>query len=171
LDDVREEENNLNGDETCSVPTSWLGVLKGCFLERIILSKYESRAGSQILQTIFGTGFYGHVLAAKQAAQENHSPFLILETPHRNGQGGELNTSSAHDSNQDGPNKSTIAPLAEISQVSGLFRKTTPLPGDMVSSVPMSSHRHNLASSLDSSALKALTSSMDFSLQNYLALD
>jgi hypothetical protein len=171
LDDVREEENNLNGDETCSVPTSWLGVLKGCFLERIILSKYESKAGSQILQTIFGTGFYGHVLAAKQAAQENHSPFLILETPHRNGQGGELNTSSEHDSNQDGPNKSTIAPLAEISQGSGLFRKTTPLPGDMVSSVPMSSHRHNLASSLDSSALKALTSSMAFSLQNYLALD
>lgn len=47
LNDIREEEKHLNGDETCSMPTSWLGVLKGCFVEKIVLSQYESRAGSQ----------------------------------------------------------------------------------------------------------------------------
>lgn len=171
LDDIREEEKNLNGDETCSVPTSWLGVLKGCFVEKIVLSQYESRAGSQILRTIFGTGFYGHVLAAKRAAQENHSLFFILETPHRNGQGGELGTNSEHDSKQDVPNNSAIKPLAEISQGSGLLGKMTPSPGDMASSVPMGSHRHILASPLHSSALKALASSMAFTSQNLLALD
>lgn len=110
LDDVREEEYNLGGDDTCFVPTSWLGVLKGCFLGRINWRKYESRAGSQVLQTIFGTGFYGHVLAAKQAATENHSLFLFLETPRRNGQGSGLDASSEQNSNKDGPNKSGTSP-------------------------------------------------------------
>ena len=112
----------------------------------------------KILRTIFGTGFYVHVLAAKQAAQENHSLFFILETPHRNGQGGELGTNSEHDSKQDVPNKSAIKPLAEISQGSGLLGKMTQSPGDMASSAPMSSHRHILTSPLHSSALLVLDS-------------
>lgn len=171
LDDVREEEYNLGGDETCFVPTSWLGVLKGCFLGRINWSKYESRAGSQVLQTIFGTGFYGHVLAAKQAATENHSLFLFLETPRRNGQGSGLDASGEHNSNKDGPNKSGTSPSPEVSQGSGLFKRLTSLSDDMVSSVPMGSDRYTLARSLNSSALKALASSMALPLQNSLALD
>ncbi|KAH9291285.1 hypothetical protein KI387_043521, partial [Taxus chinensis] len=90
LDDVWAEESNLSAGKACFVPTSLLGVLKCCFLENINWSKYESRAGSQVLQIIFGTGFYGHVLAAKQAAIEIHSPFFFLETPYKNSQDGKL---------------------------------------------------------------------------------
>jgi hypothetical protein len=171
VDDVREEESNLGGDETCFVPTSWLGVLKGCFFERINWSKYESRVGLQVLRTIFGTGFYGHVLAAKQAATENRSLFLFLETPCRNGQGSELDASGEQNSDKDGPNKSGMTPSPEVSQGSGLFRKLTSLSDDMVSSVPMGSDRYTLARPLHSSALKVLASSIALSLQNSLALD
>jgi len=110
VDDVQEEESNLGGDETFFVPTSWLGVLKGCFFERINWSKYESRVGLQVLQTIFGTSFYGHVLVAKQVAIQNRSLFLFLETPLKNGQGSELDASGEQNSDKDGTNKSGTTP-------------------------------------------------------------
>ncbi|GLJ21911.1 hypothetical protein SUGI_0409730 [Cryptomeria japonica] len=171
LDDVRAEESNLSSDNACSVPTSLLGVVKCCFLEKINWSKYESRAGSQVLQTIFGTGFYGHVLSAKQAAIENNSLFLFLETPYRNGQANKLDAvESEQPSNQNGQHTSALTSFAEISQSSAFFGQVKALQGDVVLNVPMGYKRYPMSDSLHSS-VKALASSVALSLQNSLTLD
>eukprot|EP01018_Ginkgo_biloba_P032747 Gb_36441 [translate_table: standard] len=171
LDDVRAEESNLSNVEACSVPTSLFGVLKGCFLEKINWGKYESRAGYQVLQTIFGTSFHGHVLAAKQAATENHSSFLFLETPYRNARSSNSDDKIEQNSDQNGPNTSAGASLAMISQGGGLSGKMSALSGDTVSSLLTSPSRLTLAGPLHSPGLKALTSSIALSLQNSPSLD
>lgn len=171
LDDVRAEESNLSSDNACSVPTSLLEVAKCCFLEKINWSKYESRAGSQVLQTIFGTGFYAHVLSAKQAAIENHSLFLFLETPYSNGQANKLDAvESEQPSNQNGQHTSAMTSFAEISLSSAFFGQVKALQGDVVLNVPMGYKRYSMTDSLHSS-VKALASSVALSLQNSLTLD
>ncbi|KAK2983391.1 hypothetical protein RJ640_016015 [Escallonia rubra] len=64
-----------------SVPTSSLGVLKRCFIHKINKERYEDVAAGLVLREIFGVGFDGHFLAAKKAAEEVGSRFLLLESP------------------------------------------------------------------------------------------
>ncbi|XP_078442947.1 uncharacterized protein LOC144712523 [Wolffia australiana] len=66
------------------VPTSTLGVLKKSFLDKINKREYENVAGNLILKEIFGVGFYGHLLAAKRAAETVNSHFLLLNSPYEN---------------------------------------------------------------------------------------
>ncbi|KAL8029512.1 hypothetical protein ABFX02_14G229600 [Erythranthe guttata] len=68
----------LNED---SVPTSVFEVLKNCFVHKIGPEKYKDVAGSLVLREIFGVSFDGHFLAAKKAAEEVGSSFLMLESP------------------------------------------------------------------------------------------
>lgn len=63
------------------VPTSSIEVLKRCFMHKINKEKYENVAGRVVLREIFGVGFDGHFPAAKKAAEEVGSAFLLLESP------------------------------------------------------------------------------------------
>ncbi|KAK9141329.1 hypothetical protein Scep_011010 [Stephania cephalantha] len=77
-----EKANDRVVDELGSVvPTSALGVLKGCLLGKFNKDAYESLAGRVVLREIFGVGFHGHFLAANRAAEEVGSSVLLLESP------------------------------------------------------------------------------------------
>lgn len=88
-DDVRAEEECLEGGGAGGVPASPFQVIKRCVTEKRSKDQYVKAAACQVLQEIFGVGFYGHVLAAKRAAEETGSCFLLLESPYeRNCNGG-----------------------------------------------------------------------------------
>ncbi|KAI6699202.1 hypothetical protein NL676_019321 [Syzygium grande] len=76
----------------CAVPTSALGVLRRCFVDKLNKEKYENVAGGLVLREIFGIGFHGHFFAAKKAAHEVGSSFVILESPFVNCSSGSGNT-------------------------------------------------------------------------------
>lgn len=63
------------------VPTSSFGVIRRCFVDKIGKDKYESVAGDFVLREIFGTGFDGPLLAAKKAAQDVGSDFVVVQSP------------------------------------------------------------------------------------------
>ena len=63
------------------VPTYSIKVLKQCFVHKTNKEKYENVAGSLVLREIFGVGFHGHFLAAKNVADEIGSSFMFLESP------------------------------------------------------------------------------------------
>lgn len=73
------ENGGCVGEDT--VPTSVFEVLKKCFMHKIRREKYEDVAGSLVLRDIFGVSFNGHFIAAKKAAEEVGSSFLMLESP------------------------------------------------------------------------------------------
>lgn len=103
LEDVRIEEDCLagHGSGGVSVPASPFQVIKRCVTEKRSKDQYVKAAACQVLQEIFGVGFYGHLLAAKRAAEETGSCFLLLESPYeRNcGGGGSVSRNSAADNN------------------------------------------------------------------------
>ncbi|KAH0663150.1 hypothetical protein KY284_028081 [Solanum tuberosum] len=68
-------------EEEESVPTSSIEVLKRCFVHKTSKEKYENVAGRVVLREIFGVGFDEHFPAAKKAAEEVGSAFLLLESP------------------------------------------------------------------------------------------
>ncbi|KAL4314721.1 hypothetical protein HN51_068968 [Arachis hypogaea] len=82
---VHADPSFLDEEEAVSVntplPTSSFGVIKRCFVDRIDQESYENLAGSFVLREIFGTGFHGHVLAAKLAAEEVGSSFFVISSP------------------------------------------------------------------------------------------
>ncbi|XP_062226024.1 uncharacterized protein LOC133924479 [Phragmites australis] len=83
LDDVRIEEDCLDGGGGgVPVPASPFQVIKRCVTEKRSKDQYVKAAACQVLQEIFGVGFYGHLLAAKRAAEETKSCFLLLESPY-----------------------------------------------------------------------------------------
>ncbi|MBA0826052.1 hypothetical protein Goarm_010945 [Gossypium armourianum] len=67
-----------------TVPTSSFEVLKRCFVDKINKDQYDNVAGNLVLREIFGVGFHGHFLAAKRAAREVGSAFVVLESPFPN---------------------------------------------------------------------------------------
>jgi hypothetical protein len=90
LDDVRIEEHCLSGSAGGGVlvPASPFQVIKRCVTEKRSKDQYVKAAACQVLQEIFGVGFYGHLLAAKRAAEETGSCFLLLESPYERNCGG-----------------------------------------------------------------------------------
>jgi hypothetical protein len=64
------------------VPASPFQVIKRCVTEKRSKDQYVKAAACQVLQEIFWVGFYGHLLAAKGAAEETGSCFLLLESPY-----------------------------------------------------------------------------------------
>ncbi|XP_020214862.1 uncharacterized protein LOC109798860 [Cajanus cajan] len=85
-----EEEDSL------PLPTSSFGVIKRCFLDKIGRDVYESVAGNLVLREIFGTSFHGPLLAAKRAAEDVGSSFLVIESP---SSWGDSNSNSSGDDN------------------------------------------------------------------------
>lgn len=76
---VKAEEETLGVEN--SVPTSTFEVLKRCFKEKVNADTYQGVAIWLVVQEIFGVGWIGHFLAAKTAAQEAGSSFMVLEPP------------------------------------------------------------------------------------------
>jgi hypothetical protein len=91
LDDVRIEEDCLasDGNRVVPVPASPLQVIKRCVTEKRSKDQYVKAAACLVLREIFGVGFYGHLLAAKRAAEETESCFLLLESPYERNCGGD----------------------------------------------------------------------------------
>ncbi|MBA0762871.1 hypothetical protein Gotri_012423, partial [Gossypium trilobum] len=80
LSDIQSEDSLLVN----TVPTSSFEVLKRCFVDKINKDQYDNVAGNLVLREIFGVGFHGHFLAAKRAAREVGSAFVVLESPFPN---------------------------------------------------------------------------------------
>ncbi|GLT89345.1 hypothetical protein SLE2022_073300 [Rubroshorea leprosula] len=80
LSEIQVEETEFKYDDDNPVPTSSFGVIKRCFFDKINKEKYESDAGNLVLREIFGTCFHGHLLAAKRAAKEVGSNFVVLDS-------------------------------------------------------------------------------------------
>lgn len=82
LAEIQIEEKNSRDNQENEIPTSATGVLKRCLTDKINKEHYDKCAGFQVLQEIFGIGFYGHFFAAKKAAEEVDSHFVFLESPY-----------------------------------------------------------------------------------------
>ncbi|XP_057453211.1 uncharacterized protein LOC130745083 [Lotus japonicus] len=80
---IQEDEGEGNDAvlENNPVPTSSFGVIKRCFVDKIGRDKYESVAGNFVLREIFGTSFHGPLLAAKKAADDVGSSFIVIDSP------------------------------------------------------------------------------------------
>ncbi|CAH8356112.1 unnamed protein product [Eruca vesicaria subsp. sativa] len=75
-----EEEESSKTDSI--FPTSAFKVLTRClFDESLNKEKYQSVAGSLVMEEIFGTSFNAHLLAAKRVAEEVGSTFKVLDSP------------------------------------------------------------------------------------------
>ncbi|CAH2058228.1 unnamed protein product [Thlaspi arvense] len=74
-------EGQVEESVLSSIPTSAFKVIKQLLVGSVNKEKYESAAGALVLKEIFGTGFNGHVLAAKKVAGEVGSSFMELESP------------------------------------------------------------------------------------------
>ncbi|TXG72873.1 hypothetical protein EZV62_001452 [Acer yangbiense] len=82
VSDVEREEMELEDNVDDPVPTSSFEVLKRSFVDKINKEKYENVAGNLVLREIFGISFHGHFLAAKRAAMEVGSSFMVIESSH-----------------------------------------------------------------------------------------
>ncbi|TKY67811.1 hypothetical protein E2542_SST10707 [Spatholobus suberectus] len=88
-------------EDSVPLPTSSFGVIKRCFLDKIGRDMYENVAGNFVLRVIFGTSFHGPLLAAKRAAEDVGSSFLVIESPSCWG-GNNNNNNNSDDSNSGG---------------------------------------------------------------------
>ncbi|XVE76654.1 hypothetical protein DITRI_Ditri12bG0191200 [Diplodiscus trichospermus] len=139
LADIQSEDNLFDN----TVPTSSFGVLKRCFVDKINKDQYENVAGKLVLKEIFGVGFHGHFLAAKRAAREVGSAFVMLESPF-------TNNFLAYDPSGD---------VEAGSKIQGLVSSLVPQKG---SSVLVSSFRRFYVTNDDQSQMvKLLSSQLD----------
>ncbi|RZR86973.1 hypothetical protein BHM03_00014272 [Ensete ventricosum] len=155
LADIRSEEKCLRNDQANHVPTSSFGVLKRCLMEKINKDHYESFAGCHVLHEIFGVGFYGHFLAAKRAAEDVHSHFMLLESPYEKGC-----TATSVENDKDGGQS-----FALHIQTSGL------LPGKVTSAIYSSSKRICLDTALQSQAIRSVIPSLDLIISKEILSD
>ncbi|XXG44960.1 hypothetical protein AAC387_Pa02g0175 [Persea americana] len=150
LSQIQAKENDLSDDkEEIPIPTSAFGVLKRCFISKTGRQQYENIAGGQVLQDIFGVGFYGHFLSAKGAAKEVNATLLCLE-------------SSCVTTCVDSREEAVIgnSDTAHVLQLSNL------LPGKVTPAISLSAGRLCLNSELQFQMVKSLSSSLALSLSN-----
>lgn len=150
--EIETEEKCLHGGEYNTVPTSSFGVLQKCFTDKLNKDLYEKIASCQIVQEIFGIGFYGHFLAAKKAAEEVSSVFLLLESPYDTRSTGASGSSSTTEDELLGQNP-------------GLHLQASYLvPGGAVSVVNPNIQRLRLTDALQSQMVKSLIPSLNATL-------
>ncbi|GKV22093.1 hypothetical protein SLEP1_g31992 [Rubroshorea leprosula] len=142
LSEIQVEETECNYDDDNPVPTSSFGVIKRCFFDKINKEKYESDAGNLVLREIFGTCFHGHLLAAKRAAKEVGSNFMVLD--------------SSFLENPDAVN--TSGEVEAGNKVQGLL--TSLVPQKMGSSILPGSRRLCISNDVQSQVVKLLSSHM-----------
>ncbi|KAL4384614.1 hypothetical protein GQ457_15G021880 [Hibiscus cannabinus] len=134
-------EDSLVGN---TVPTSSFEVLRRCFVDKINKDQYDDVAGKLVLREIFGVGFHGHFLAAKRAAREVGSAFMVLESPVGN-------NFLAYDSSME---------VESGGKIQGPVSSLVPLKG---TSVPISSimRRFCITNDIQSQMVKLLSSHID----------
>ncbi|KAA8531367.1 hypothetical protein F0562_006076 [Nyssa sinensis] len=148
VNEIQSEEIEFRNNISDPVPTSSFEVLKRCFVHKINKDKYENVAGGLVLREIFGISFHGHFLAAKRAAEEVGSSFVLLESPFVKA-GGNNNPSAEADSG----NKFQALALQPSSLV----------PRKMGSIVPSSSSRFYLPNDIHSQIVELLSSYLNYS--------
>ncbi|KAK2641794.1 hypothetical protein Ddye_023557 [Dipteronia dyeriana] len=143
VSDVEREEMELEYNVDDPVPTSSFEVLKRSFLDKINKEKYENVAGNLVLREIFGISFHGYFLAAKRAAMEVGSSFMVIESS--------LFRNSAADN-----------PSGEVNTVNKLQGFVSSLvPQKVGSVVSLSSRRLSITNDVQSRMVKLLSSNMD----------
>ncbi|KAK3204654.1 hypothetical protein Dsin_018700 [Dipteronia sinensis] len=143
VSDVEREEMELEDNVDDPVPTSSFEVLKRSFVDKINKEKYENMAGNLVLREIFGISFHGHFLAAKRAAMEVGSSFMVIESS--------LFRNSAADN-----------PLGEVDTVNKLQGFVSSLVLQKVGSVvSLSSRRLSITNDVQLRMVKLLSSNMD----------
>ncbi|PKU79123.1 hypothetical protein MA16_Dca000467 [Dendrobium catenatum] len=136
LPEIEVEKKLFDESQVNQIPTSYLGVLKRCVLDKVKKEDFDVFAGFQVVQAIFGIGFYGHFLAARRAAEKFDSHFILLESPFESSLS--MNTSTH-------------------SEDSGIpLRANNLLPGKVISS--MYSRRICIADTIQSNVVKSLGS-------------
>ncbi|CAK7334099.1 unnamed protein product [Dovyalis caffra] len=152
LVEIQSEESESGNIVDELVPTSSFGVIKRCFLDKINKEKYEDVAGSLVLREIFGTGFHGHILAAKRVAEEVGSSFLVLETSSIDTVIGDIPSSEVD----------TGSEVGTGSKFHGLFSSLVPQKVNLVAL--QSSRRFSLDNNVQTQMVKLLSSYMDASM-------
>ncbi|XP_037486135.1 uncharacterized protein LOC119364728 [Triticum dicoccoides] len=141
VEDVLIEEQCLAEGGAGGVPASPLQVIKRCITEKKSKDHYVKSAACQVLREIFGVGFYGHLLAAKRAAEETESHFLLLGSPYEKNcnAGGSSNGNSTDDNSAPQSQTSCSLPQSAMDDKSGLqLQSNCLLPKNATSAV--SSH-------------------------------
>lgn len=168
LEDVQIEEDCLSGNAGGGVPVpgSPFQVIKRCITEKRSKDQYVKAAACQVLQEIFGVGFYGHLLAAKRAAEETGSCFLLLESPYERNCGGGGSSSQTNAENDDSAQKlQASCSLAQntTGDNSGLQLQANCLIPRSATSI-VSSHGRNICLMDDNGGqlLKSLAPSLNF---------
>lgn len=123
LSEAEPGEHGVGGGMDDLVPTSAFAVLKRCFVEKVNKEKYEIAAGNFVLREIFGVGFHGHFFAAKKAAEEVGSSFLMLESPFVKFSSEEALSSEIDGRNSFGGSINSLAPQRVGSMVSSSLRR------------------------------------------------
>lgn len=142
LPDIEAEDKLSNKSEINLIPTSYFGVLRRCLLDKVKKEQFDGFAGFQVMQAIFGIGFYGHFLAARRAAEIINSQFIFIESPYE-----AMNPST----NPQPGNEDSVIP----------FSSSSLLPGKATPTICSSSRRIFHANTLESDMLKSLGSSLD----------
>ncbi|KAK8512126.1 hypothetical protein V6N12_031854 [Hibiscus sabdariffa] len=134
--DIQSEEDSLVVN---TVPTSSFEVLKQCFVDKINKDQYDIVAGQLVLREIFGIGFHGHLLAAKKAAREVDSAFMVF-----------------------GSNPNNFLSSKEVEAGSKIQGPVNSLVPQEDTSVPVSSFmRHGISDDVHSQMVKLLSSHMN----------
>uniref|UniRef100_A0A453CAF8 Uncharacterized protein n=1 Tax=Aegilops tauschii subsp. strangulata TaxID=200361 RepID=A0A453CAF8_AEGTS len=125
VEDVLIEEQCLAEGGAGGVPASPLQVIKGCITEKKSKDHYVKSAACQVLREIFGVGFYGHLLAAKRAAEETESHFLLLGSPYEKNcnASGSSNGNSTDDNSAQQLQSNCLLPKSATSAASSHVRK------------------------------------------------
>lgn len=146
--EILTEEGELADGVENPLPTSSFEVLRRCFMDKVNKEKYENVAGNLVLQEIFGISFFGHLLAAKKAAQEVGSSFLVIESPCLKAFGGDDDTSGDGD---------------VVNKFQGLVSNLVPQKV-LGSAVTLSSRRLLLTNDIQSRMVKLLAPYMEMSI-------
>lgn len=150
LTEIQSEESELHNAEG-SIPVSSFGVLKRCFMDKISREKYENMAGNIVLREIFGVSFHGHFFAAKRAAEDVDSAFLVLGSPV---------VKSAKDESDADPSVETNAG----NSFRGLGLQLSSLvPQKVGSFASLGKKRFSVTNDLQSQMVKSLSSRMELS--------
>ncbi|XP_065868163.1 uncharacterized protein [Euphorbia lathyris] len=147
VSEIQSEERELGSNVGDQFPTSSFEVLRRCFTDKINKDRYENVAGNLVLKEVFGTGFYGHIMAAKGVAKEVGSSFLLLETP-------DVLTSS----------RDNYSPEVDLSSKFHGFVNNL-IPHNVVSVVSSSSRKFCITDDDQLRMVKVLSSYMDVALQ------
>ncbi|XP_059653493.1 uncharacterized protein LOC132300440 [Cornus florida] len=148
VNEIQAEEIEFWNKKDDPFPTSSFEVLRRCFVHKINKEKYENVAGSLVLKEIFGISFHGHFLAAKRAAREVGSSFLLLESPF---------VKSSENCSPSGEADSGNKFQALALQPSSLA------PQKLGSTIPSSSRRFYLTDDLHLQMVKSLSSYLNYS--------